>query len=258
MRRFFIAAAIAGTGLCSPASLLAAVNPDAFTQAGTEAETAPLATPVDETNRVPAAVQANQTATAVTIPAGPDILIRIDALVSSRTATRGQMFPISLAEPVVIDGVEIIPAGITGEGQVVHAAGRGFGGRAGELILAARYLNWGDRRIALRSMRVSESGRQQSGVAVAASALVTVAGFLVTGTSAEVQPGEVAAARIAQPVVIGNPSALPIIPVPTFEQIASQSGAPGGAQGNSTAAPTSGAVTETTSGNHPLPAGQGG
>lgn len=143
---------------------------------------------------------ATPTSAAAVLPAGTNVVITIDAPVTSRTATRGDMFPISLAVPVAIDGVEILPAGLTGEGQVVHAAGVGFGGRAGELIVAARYLTWGDQRIALRGMRISRAGANNTAEALAASALLTVAGLFVTGTSVDLPAGQVAAARTADDV----------------------------------------------------------
>jgi hypothetical protein len=166
------------------------------TAAGLEAASATL----------PAAAEPETVEPAVpplTIPEGTFIMIQLDGPVTSRTATRGDMFPISLAEPVIIDGVEVVPAGITGEGQVVHAAGKGFGGRAGELIVAARYLMWDEQRIALRGMRISAAGRNNTAEAIAASAVLTVAGLFVTGTSVDLPAGQIAVARLAQDIPVG-------------------------------------------------------
>ncbi len=143
-----------------------------------------------------------QASAAPVLPLGTTIMIQLDAPVSSRTATRGDMFPISLAEPVRIDGVELIPAGITGEGQVVHSAGTGFGGRAGELIVAARYLMWGDRRIPLRGMRISTAGRNNTAEAIAVGQLIPFGGLFVTGTSVDLPIGQIAIARFAEDVRI--------------------------------------------------------
>ena len=90
-----------------------------------------------------------ETAPALVIPRGTIIRVRIDADVSSRTAIPDQFFPISAAEPVVVDGRILIPADATGQGQVVHAR-RSVSQGAGELIVAMRYLDVGGRRIALR------------------------------------------------------------------------------------------------------------
>ena len=140
--------------------------------------------------------------TAPSLPLGTTIMIQLDAPVSSRTAVRGDMFPISLAESVRVDGVEIIPAGIAGEGQVVHSAGTGFGGRAGELIVAARYLMWGDRRIPLRGMRISTAGRNNTAEAIAVGQLIPFGGLFVTGTSVDLPAGQIAIARFAEDIPI--------------------------------------------------------
>ena len=54
-------------------------------------------------------------------------------------------------KPVAVDGEVVIPAGAACVGEVVHAAKAGFGGKAGELILASRFVRLGDREIKLRS-----------------------------------------------------------------------------------------------------------
>lgn len=134
------------------------------------------------------------------IAAGSPIVVSIDATVSSRTAARRDMFPISLVEPIRLGERIIVPAGVAGQGQVVHAARPGFGGRAGELIIAARYLEWQGRRVALRGLRVSSSGRQQVGEAFVATAIIPLAGLVITGTSAEVAAGQIAIARLVEPI----------------------------------------------------------
>ena len=59
------------------------------------------------------------------------------------------------AEAVVIDGKEVIPAGTTGQGQIVHAAKSGWGGKAGELIVAVRYIDYNGVHIPLRRFRIN-------------------------------------------------------------------------------------------------------
>lgn len=136
------------------------------------------------------------------IPEGSYIAIRLVAPVSSRDAVQGQYFPIALAEPILFEGREIVPAGVTGEGQVVHVQRRGFGGRAGELIVAARYLDWNGTRLPLRGMRIAAAGAQNTGEAVAASMLVSVAGLFITGTSVDLPEGQLAVARLAAPIMV--------------------------------------------------------
>jgi hypothetical protein len=62
-------------------------------------------------------------------------------------------------------GSVVAPAGTPGVGEVVHAAHASFGGKAGELILAVRYLELNGTRIPLRSLpiRTQTGPRQQRG-----------------------------------------------------------------------------------------------
>lgn len=152
------------------------------------------------------------------IPAGTAIVIQIDAPVTSRTATRGDMFPISLSVPVRLNDSDVIPAGIVGEGQVVHAARTGFGGRAGELIVAARYLQWGDRRIALRGMRISTVGKTNTAEALAVSQVIPLGGLFVTGTSVDLPAGQIAVARLTDDVPLEPAAAPPSAPQTTDTQ----------------------------------------
>jgi hypothetical protein len=144
-----------------------------------------------------------------TIAAGTTIVIRLIDPISSSTATQGQFFPIELAEPVMLGDREIIPAGIRGEGQVVHARHRGWGGGAGELILAARYLQCGERRVALRAFHLGVAGRDGASTSVIATVAVGVVGAVVTGRSAHVPAGSLATARLVEAIRLDQAAEAP-------------------------------------------------
>ena len=55
---------------------------------------------------------------------------------------------------VLADLGYVVPAGTRGRGWVIHADKARFGGKAGELLLGARYLKLGDVEIPLRSMKL--------------------------------------------------------------------------------------------------------
>lgn len=116
--------------------------------------------------------------TASGVAATPIIVaIAIDRELSSHDAKIDDMFPIKLDEPLVIDNRLVLPAGLTGEGQVVHASRAKGLGKGGELIVAARYLQCGTSRIALRGFRLDGAGDDRTGTLVAATA---VAGLIAT------------------------------------------------------------------------------
>jgi hypothetical protein len=150
----------------------------------------------------------------LTLPAATPIVIAVDAELGSKISTSGQMFPIRLAQPVVIDGTEVLPAGITGEGQVVHAKKAGLAGAAGELVLAARYLDYNGRRIELRSFRFMEAGetslgkgQDNTGVSNMTTAIAGPIGFFIGGGNTNVLPGTIANAKTRNVEVFPLPAA---------------------------------------------------
>lgn len=150
---------------------------------------------------------------ALTIPMLTPLVLRIDTAISSKTAHRGDRFGLTLEADLMVDNQVLVPKGAKGEGEVVHAAGVGFGGRAGELILAARFLQVGDTRLPLQSFRISKAGASNSaeaiGVMAAAGAVGAIAALFITGTSAEVAAGQIAIAKTAAAFSVAAPAANP-------------------------------------------------
>ena len=135
----------------------------------------------------------------------------------------GQYFRLTLRQPLEIAAGFTIPAGTTGAGQVVHAAKSRAMGKAGELVLAARYLDFQGVRIPLRSLRYG-SGQGKDNVDTAAivgfavSALITP---FITGGEVRIPAGTDVWAKVAadvtfptvnpQPVSTENPPQVPDI-----------------------------------------------
>ncbi|PHR15744.1 MAG: hypothetical protein COA41_15610 [Sphingopyxis sp.] len=137
----------------------------------------------------------------ITLETGFPIIVRIDEQLGSKLSSTGQYFKLSLAEPVMYEGHILIPAGVPGQGQVVHAKKGGFSGSAGELILAARHVEYNGRKIKLRSMKFAETGKDNTGTAMAVGIAVGVVGFLVSGGNTIVEPGTTANAKFAEDTI---------------------------------------------------------
>jgi len=60
-----------------------------------------------------------------TVPEGTVISVRLGETLGSKTSQPGQDFSATLAEPVVVEGKEVIPAGADAHGTVVDAKGLG-------------------------------------------------------------------------------------------------------------------------------------
>lgn len=123
----------------------------------------------------------------------------------SKLSKTGETFPFHLAKPIMIDGVEAVPAGTPGQGEVIHAKKGGGSGAPGELVLAARYLQVGDRQLRLRSLKLEAIGKDNMGtvqsINVAAAAtmpVVGVIGFFITGGEKVLPAGTILPAKTAE------------------------------------------------------------
>ena len=148
---------------------------------------------------------AEQPAACCAIPAMTEVEIEIADPVSSKSKRQGEHFAIRLAEPIVVDGRMLVPAGTPGVGEIVHSAKAGGAGKAGELILAARYLELDGQRIPLRSFRYGRrQGKDKTGAVnagnMAAAAVMPAAslvGFLIKGGEVDIPAGTRASAKVS-------------------------------------------------------------
>lgn len=139
------------------------------------------------------------------IPALTPVTLVLDADLGSKISRTGDMFPLHLAQPIVIDGDELVPAGTPGQGEVIHAKKAGGSGTAGELVLAARFLTVGSRQLRLRSMRVGGKAVDAVGKIDAFNAAtvmspvpVAIIGFALTGHNNMFAKGTLAVAKTAE------------------------------------------------------------
>ncbi len=165
------------------------------------------------------------------------VTIEILDPLGSKTSASLDHYRISLVEPIMVDGVEIIPAGTTGMGEVVHTKKAGGMGAAGELVLAARYLDFGGRQLRLRSMELLETAEGKSrtnsvnalNAASAASPIpIGLIGYFITGGNIDIPAGALASAKIAAEFVVDLPrGAAPVTAVeaaPVEESVADPEG----------------------------------
>jgi hypothetical protein len=148
----------------------------------------------------------------ITEPAPPCCMLRaltpvflnIDEPLASDKAVIGQYFKLSLRQPLEMGGGVTIPAGTTGAGQVVHAGKSRAMGKAGELVLAARHIDFGDTRIPLRSLRYGsgqgkDNAQTAAIVGIAVSALITP---FITGGEVRIPAGTEVWAKVAGDVTV--------------------------------------------------------
>ena len=132
-----------------------------------------------------------------TVPAMTPVYVKLDEEVSSKRHKTGDRFRILVAEDVRIGEHVVIPAGAAGEGEVIHAAKAGLGGKAGELLLAARYIKVGDVDVPLRSMALGRAGTDHMNETLAASFVIGPFAMFVHGGAVIVPRDALASAKTA-------------------------------------------------------------
>lgn len=95
----------------------------------------------------------------IVIAAGTVLTVTIDQNISTKTNSTGDRFAASLAEPVTVDGTEVLPTGTKAAGTVVQAeqAGRLKGGAL--LALSLDGLTVHGERYAIETSQFEESGK---------------------------------------------------------------------------------------------------
>lgn len=91
-------------------------------------------------------------------------------------------------------------------GEVVHAKKTGVG-VGGELILAARFIDFRGQQIRLRSMQLGGKGKDNQALAFAVGATLGPPALFIRGKHIEVPEGSLATAKTAAQVVLPQPPA---------------------------------------------------
>jgi hypothetical protein len=187
------------------ASLLGAVRGIAAAQESVPADAA--AAP-DVMEAAPAAESQATPGNLVTVPALTPLYLRIEQELSSKKQKNGDRFPIVIDEDVRIGATVVIPAGSVGEGEVIHAARSGMGGKAGELLVTARFVRVGDREVRLRSFSLGAQGRDRTDNSLALSVVTGPLGLFVVGGVVTIPRGTVAGAKTADEIQLpaGQPT----------------------------------------------------
>lgn len=124
----------------------------------------------------------------------------------SKLSKTGDVFPIKLAYPIMINGKIIVPAGAMGLGEVIFAKGSSGGGAGGELVLAARFVDIGTKRVRLRSLQLDASGKSRidsanaMGIAGSAAPGLSLVALFMKGKQSVVPAGTIADAKTAEDV----------------------------------------------------------
>lgn len=93
------------------------------------------------------------------VAAGTLIDLEILETIGSRTHKRCDRFSLRLTSPITLDGRVIVPAGATGQGQVIDAQASRALGTPAQLLIAARFIEVDGLRLPLKGLRLGVVGR---------------------------------------------------------------------------------------------------
>lgn len=131
------------------------------------------------------------------LPANTVVELETVDAVSSRSNKPGDYFHLKVRVDVRgADGAVLIPAGTPAMGQVVHAARSSAGGKGGELILAARYIESAQGQLKLRS-NFGVAGKARVGASIATAMVVGPFALLIKGRELELPAATALSARLA-------------------------------------------------------------
>lgn len=168
----------------------------------------------------PAAIPEVVTTNAV-LRAGTPVALRLmEEITTKKKAARvGQRFMMEVSEPVIVNGVTVLPSGTPAWGEITTVRNKGMWGKSGKLDARILYLRHNGRQIRLTGTFDDKGVTGTAGV-VGAIALVPIAGFFVTGTSAVLPKGGNVGGFIDEDVVLafanGGPAPMqvPAAPAP--------------------------------------------
>lgn len=130
--------------------------PDASAQPSARPSSAP-----QRASSSPSAAPAPVPAQPLVIPAGTRIRVSLGQTLGSKISQPGQSFSATVADPVVVDGVTVIPAGAPASGTVVaaHALGRFKGAATLAIRLDSVRANGNTYSIATSTVERAEKGK---------------------------------------------------------------------------------------------------
>jgi hypothetical protein len=143
------------------------------------------------------------------VPEGTELTITFKDSLSSRTSAIGDVFTITSDEPVELSNGAVLPAGLSGAGEVTSVHRKGMMGKAGDLNVRLNYLKMGDKRIRLRGAKGAE-GNASVGATVALTVLFGPLGLLKHGHDVEIAAGQKLKAYVDQDIDVPLPAQAPV------------------------------------------------
>ena len=136
------------------------------------------------------------------LPAGTDVLLRLNDQLTSRNHRMGDTFPLTVVQDVSVNGHVVIPAGTRAIGQVTWRTGRGGFGKSGKIEITLRYLDLNGQRIPITGFFRQEGEGNTAATVGAVVAAGLVGGLIVRGRTAVIPQGREFTARTVDAIPV--------------------------------------------------------
>jgi hypothetical protein len=153
----------------------------------------------------------------IAAPATVNAILRVGTVVPLRLSEElttkgkklrvGDRFHLETSEPVMVQGVVVIPVGSPAVGEITDARNKGMWGKSGHLAARLLYVTVNGRQIRLSGAFDDKGVAGGVGAALVSGLVFLPAGFFMTGTSARVPMGSVVKAFIDEDVPLAMPVA---------------------------------------------------
>lgn len=125
-----------------------------------------------------------------------------------KTLKVGYRFQLETAEPIMVNGQTVIPVGSPATGEITEIRNKGMWGKSGRINARVLYVRANGRQIRM-SGQLDNKGTTGTAGVVGAVALLPVAGFFMTGTSANIPLGAPVTGFIDEDVPVAFASGAP-------------------------------------------------
>jgi hypothetical protein len=153
----------------------------------------------------------------VAAPAYTSAILRVGTVVPLRLSEElttkgkklrvGDRFHLETSEPVMVQGVNVIPVGSPAVGEITDVRNKGMWGKSGHLGARILYVTVNGRQIRLSGAFDDKGVAGGVGAVLVSGVIFLPAGFFMTGTSALVPSGSVVKGFVDEDVPLSIPAA---------------------------------------------------
>ena len=212
--------------ICGLVCCVVAVPAFAQTATPSASSLAPQAQPVAAIQTSPVAVL-EQAKTQNILRSGLEVPLRTrEELTTKKKLLRpGQRIQLEVAANVEGNGIVVIPVGTPAVGEITEVRNKGMWGKSGYISARILSLRIGDRQVRL-SGTFDDKGVTGTAGVVGAVALIPIAGFFMTGTSAMIPMGSAVKAFLDEDIVFSAVAAAPQVLEVPLQALAAPPAAP--------------------------------